>query len=223
MYVGVLASLLRLRQRGEPVGTNRPPPLQSLGDGLGYLRRSPVVFVLLILAGVTVLLGMPYQSLMPVFAADVFHVGPGGLGLLMMVNGIGALVGSLLVASLTSFRRRGLLQMVLGIVYAGSLALFAFGRSFELGLIVLLVVGFASAGYQALISALAMHYTEPDFHGRVMSVYMLTFSAMPLGALFFGALADRYGAPASIGGGALLLAGIIAAVGVLHPSYRHIE
>jgi MFS family permease len=223
IYIGVLASLVRLRHSGEPVGASRPPPLQALADGLGYLRHNTVVFLLLLLAGVTVLLGMPYQSLMPVFAADVFDVGPGGLGLLMLVNGIGALVGSLLVASLASFRRRGLLQMLLGIVYGGSLALFAFSGSFELALAVLPVVGFASAGYQALISALAMHYTDPAFHGRVMSVYMLTFSAMPLGALFFGALADRYGAPASIGGGAVLLAGIIAAVGVLYPSYRNIE
>ena len=56
-----------------------------------------------------------------------------------------------------------------------------------------------------------------------MSVYMLTFSAMPLGVLPFGALADEYGAPITLGIGGLLLALVIALVGIIHPSYRHIR
>jgi MFS family permease len=68
-----------------------------------------------------------------------------------------------------------------------------------------------------------MNYTDPAFHGRVMSVYMLTFSAMPLGVVPFGMLSDRYGAPVTIGSGGLLLAVIIALVGLLHPTYRHIR
>lgn len=223
MYVAVLVTLLRIPHRGEPLGgKSRPSPLRSLADGLGYLRRNDVVFILLALAGVTVLLGMPYQSLMPVFAADVFDVGPRGLGLLMLANGTGALLGSVWIASMSGLQRRGRLQLLLGTTYGATLAVFALGRSFELALVVLVVVGFASAGYQALISALVMHYTAPDFHGRVMSVYMLTFSAMPLGTLAFGALADQFGAPAAIGAGAILLASTIATVGLLHPSYRHI-
>jgi hypothetical protein len=56
-----------------------------------------------------------------------------------------------------------------------------------------------------------------------MSVYMLTFSAMPLAVVPFGALADAFGAPAVIGLAGLLLAAAIGAVGALHPSYRHIR
>ena len=223
MYAFVLIVLLRIPHNGAPTGASRPPPLEALRDGLRYIRGNTIVFSLLALAFAPVLLGMPYQTLMPVFAEDVFEVGPGGLGVLMAANGFGALIGSLMIATISGFRRRGLLQMALGVLFGASIATFAFGRSFELGLVALVVVGFASAGYQALNSSLVMHYTEPAFHGRVMSVYLLTFSAMPLGTVPFGALSDRYGAPITIGIGGLVLAAIVASVGALYTPYRRIE
>lgn len=223
MYAFVVLSLFRIPQAGDPVREKRPSPLRSLRDGLGYVHNNGVVFTLLLLAFIPVILGMPYQALMPVFARDVFHVGSGGLGLLLTLNGLGALAGSLIVAGSTSFRHRGMLQIGFGVMFGLSIALFAFGQSFYIALGALLIVGLASAGFQSLNSTLVMNNTDPAYHGRVMSVYMLTFSAMPLGVVPFGWLADHYGAPISIGIGGLLLAGIITIVGALHPSYRHIK
>lgn len=222
MYAFVVFNLLRIEHNGNPTGATRPPPLDALRDGLSYIRRNTIVFSLLSLAFAPVLLGMPYQTLMPVFAEDVIDVGPGGLGVLMAANGFGALIGSLMIASISGFRRRGMLQVGLGTLFRAGIAAFAFGQSFEFGLVALVVVGFASAGCQALNSSLVMHYTEPAFHSRVMSVHLLTFSAMPLGTVPSGALSDRYGAPIMIGTGGLVLAGIIVAVGVLYPPYRRI-
>ena len=224
MYAFVVYSLTRIPQSGAPVGTNRPPPLRSLADGLGYVRSNGVVFTLLLLAFAPVLLGMPYQQLMPVFADDVFNVGASGLGLLLSVNGIGALIGSLGVAGISNnFRRRGMLQMAMGIFFGIAIAVFALAQSYPVALAMLLVAGATSAGFQSLNSTLVMTNTEPAYHGRVMSVYMLTFSAMPLGVVPFGALSDIYGAPITIGIGGLLLTAVIALVGMLHPSYRHIR
>jgi MFS family permease len=224
MYAFVVYSLTRIPQSGAPLGTNRPPPLRSLADGLGYVRSNGVVFTLLVLAFAPVLLGMPYQQLMPVFADDVFNVGASGLGLLLSVNGIGALIGSLAVAGISNnFRRRGMLQMVMGILFGASVAVFALAESYPIALVMLLFAGATSAGFQSLNSTLVMTNTEPAYHGRVMSVYMLTFSAMPLGVVPFGALSDVYGAPITIGIGGLLLTAVIARVGFFHPSYRHIK
>ena len=223
MYAFVVYGLTRIPQMGAPVGTNRPSPLRSLADGLGYVRSNTVVFTLLLLAFAPVLLGMPYQQLMPVFADDVFNVGASGLGLLLSVNGIGALIGSLGVAGMNnSFRRRGMLQMAMGILFGLSIAVFALAQSYPVALATLLVAGASSAGFQSLNSTLVMMNTEPAYHGRVMSVYMLTFSAMPLGVVPFGIFTDIYGAPITIGIGGLLLMVVIGAVGFLHPSYRHI-
>jgi MFS family permease len=227
MYVVVVVNLLRIPHSGAPVpmadGVARPAPLKSLAEGLGYLRRTSILFTLLALSFAPVLLGMPYQQLMPVFAEDVFNVGPQGLGILLTVNGIGALIGSLVVASISTFQRRGLLQMVMGITFGVGVGVFGFAQSFTIGLVALLVIGLVSSAYMTLTSTLVMHYAEPAYHGRVMSVYMLTFSAMPLGVVPFGILSDRYGAPITIGIGGLVLAAVIALVGVLYPPYRRIE
>jgi hypothetical protein len=75
----------------------------------------------------------------------------------------------------------------------------------------------------ALNSTLVMDKAEPEYHGRVMSVYMLTFSAMPLAVTPFGAMSDAFGAPLVIGIGGLMLVAVVAVFGTLHPSYRHLK
>lgn len=223
MYVFVVLSLFRVRDRGARPNDGKTSGLRSLLDGLGYIRGNPVLMALLLLAFAPVMLGMPYQALMPVFAEDVFNVGPSGLGLLMTVNGIGALLGSLVIASMSSVSRRGLVQLALGVTFGLSLALFAFSGHFAVGLFALLIVGGASAAYMSLNSTLVMDKAEPAYHGRVMSVYMLTFSLMPISVLPVGALADMFGAPLTIGLGGVALVAVVILYGVFHPSYRHLR
>jgi MFS family permease len=224
MYGFVFARLVGIRNRGEPEGASRRvAPLKSIAMGLTYVRGNAVVFTLLALAFVPVLLGMPYQLLMPVFAEAVFDAGPGGLGLLMAASGIGALVGALLIASFTGLRRRGLLQMTLGMVFGLSLAAFAFSPSFLLALLLLPIVGATSAGYQSLNNTLVMDNADPAYRGRVMSIYMLTNSATPLAVVPIGFLADAFGAPVTVGVAGLLLLVIMTLVGIGHPTYRHVR
>lgn len=222
MYVFVIISLLRIRDRGASPNPGKVSGFRSAVDGLKYIRGNSALMALLMLAFAPVLLGMPYQSLMPVFAEDVFDVGPSGLGLLMTVNGIGALLGSLVVASLTNISRRGLVQLALGITFGVSVAAFAFSYNFYIALVALVVVGAASASYMSLNSTLVMDRAEPAFHGRVMSIYMLTFSLMPLSVLPIGAIADAVGAPITIGIAGLLLAVVVVLYGMIHPTFRRL-
>lgn len=223
MYVIVVLTISRLPDRGVQPNARDRSGLNALTDGLKYIRGNSVLMALMLLAFAPVMLGMSYQALMPVFAEDVFNVGPGGLGILMMVNGIGALIGSLGIATFGHLRRRGLLLMGLGVLFGGSLAAFAFSESMTVALLVLPVIGGSSAAYMALNMSLVMDYAEPEFHGRVMSVNMLTFSLMPLSVVPTGALVDIFGAPTVIGVSGLLLLAVVLTYGSLHPSYRRVE
>lgn len=223
MYVYVIVSLARIPDRGVAANARRSSGLRSLVDGLHYIRGNPVIFALLLLGFAPIVLGMPYQALMPVFAEDVFHVGPGGLGLLMTFNGIGALAGSLAIASLGGFRRRGLLQIALGLAFGLGLAVFSFGQSYHLALAILPLVGGVSSAYLAQNMSLVMDKSEPAYHGRVMSIHMMTFSLMPLAITPFGAVVDLFGAPLTVGIAGLLLALVVGVYGTLHPSYRHLQ
>jgi Na+/melibiose symporter-like transporter len=228
MYGVVLASLLRLPRRprdGRVESPDRPrsSSWEQLLEGLGYLRSSPVLLALLGMGFLAMFFGMPFQTLMPLFAEHVFGVGAGGLGVLMSAVGLGALAGSLTVAALSRFPRPAQLQLGFGIAFGLGLVAFALAPSFLLAVLALVLVGFASSAYSALNSTLVMANTQPRLHGRVMSVYLLTFATMPLGAFPLALLADQLGGPPVVAGAGLMVAGAIGGVGLFYPAYRRIR
>jgi MFS family permease len=194
----------------------------SFTQGISYIWESPVLLALLVLSVAPIILGMPFQAMMPVFAKKIFAVGPSGLGVLMMANGIGAIIGSIAIASVSSPKRPGIIQLVLGTLFGATLAIFAFSRSFYLALIMLLAVGITSSSYLALNSTLLMGRSDQRYHGRVMSVYMLAFSALPLGNMAMGLFADAFGVQSTVGVGGLLLALVVIVFGLFSRAYRGI-
>ena len=221
MYV-IVVLMLFLLPPGRPARAPRGTGLSELKAGLRYVWQHPILRMLLALATVPVLLGLPYVQVMPVFAIDVYEVGSEGLGTLMAVNGLGALAGSLGIASATGLGRKGLVQLSLGLMFGLALAVFALGGSYPLALVAIAIAGAASSGYATLNSTLIMHHTEHEFHGRVMSLYMMTFAIMPLGTVPISWLVDQFGAPITIGVAGFLLAAIIGSVAVLSPTYRRV-
>ena len=219
----VLIGLLQIPDRGVHAQAKDLTGANAVIDGIVYIRGNPVLLVLLILSIAPIILGMPVQALMPVFAKNVFGVGPEGLGLLMMANGIGALIGSLAVASIRQLKRPGIVQLGLGILFGLTLAIFAFGYSYHLALVMMVIVGLVSSSYLALNATLIMDAAEKRYHGRVMSVYMITFSALPLGNMVLSVFADVFGAPMTVGVGAILLALVVLLFGLLSPSYRRMQ
>ncbi len=179
------------------------PFVRHIVDGLAYIQRAPVVRGLIVLASVPTMLVFPYLHLLPVFARDVLHLGPGGLGLLYTVGGAGALAGSLFVASLRRIRYRGRLMVGIIVVYGGVIAVFSLTRWLPLALGCLFAGGFLGASYMALNNALLHLAVDDEVRGRVMGLYMVTWGFMPLGALPMGALGDLIGVPGAVLSGAL--------------------
>jgi MFS family permease len=169
-----------------------------------------------------VLFGMPFQSLMPVFA-EILDAEALGYGFLMAMVGVGAAVSSLAVASLGDFRRKGLLLLGFGVSFGITLVIFANSVNLYLSLIVLTLVGVSSTGFMAVNNTLIQMNISDDVRGRVMSIYMMTFGLMPLGTLPMGAIAEAMGAPFAVTLGGGLMAGVIVALGLLHSSLRRME
>lgn len=109
---------------------------------LRYVFRDNRLLAWLIALGmVPVILGFPYQMLLPVFQEVVFEVEPWGLGVMYGVGGVGALVGSLLVAAYADYPRAPPLQIVTGVGFGATLAAFAWLPGFWVALLLLVVVG----------------------------------------------------------------------------------
>ena len=148
--------------------------MESLGEGLHFIRRHRLVFALFWLATVASLLGRSYLQLLPVFARDVLGGGPRLYGLLMAASGVGALVGSLATAALSHLERKGLLLLASAAVLGGALVGFGLSRGLALSLGLLVLAGGGTTRYMGATTTLLQQHIPGAIRGRIMSVYSLT-------------------------------------------------
>lgn len=212
--------LLRLPRPGRPDATNTGA-LADIVGGFRYMRQHSTLVALTGMAFVLVMLGMPFQQLLPVFQVRVFDVGPQALGMMYTAVGVGAIVGSLAAAYLSESERKPQIQVGAGIIFGVALALFALSPSFVVALAFLVLVGCASQGYFTINRILVMLATDREYYGRVMSVYMMNWSLMPLALLPMGAIVDQVGAPDTIAAAGLLLTVFVVAIALVRPGIRH--
>lgn len=211
MIVGCYAFAAFTMLLVRPTRPQTPPRttsmLQDLKAGLRYAMNDARISSLLLLALVPLLFAHPYQALLPVFAKSVLGVESDGLGFLMGAVGVGAVSGTLVLASLSGARNKGLKMIALLVVFGLALILFAQSGSFYLSLPALFLVGVGSMGYNALNHTLLLTTSTPEMRGRVTSIYMMSFGIMPLGVFPMTAAADAIGPPnaLTIGGAALVV------------------
>jgi len=212
-YMAVIASLLAMRIAA-PVSTagvrgQGHRLTAEIREGWRYVRESmPIRSVLLFLVLVS-MVGMPYTTLMPIFASVVLHGGPHTLGFLMAAAGLGALTGAVSLAM-----RRSVLGLGRVIVWSASmfgLGLIGLGLShmLALSLVAVAAAGFGMMRHMASSNTILQTIVEEDKRGRVMAYYSMALQGIsPFGSLAAGAIATKVGAPRTIlGGGCLCLAG----------------
>ncbi len=178
--------------------------LADIRDGIRYMSGDRVVMALLMINFFIVLMSMPYMQMLAGFVKEVLHGGPEQIGFLISTTGIGALVGSLVVASMPN-RGRGKVFLVSALILGVALIGFVTSTSIWLTAVIMLAVGFGQAGRMSLGSILIMSYTKPEFQGRVMSVYMMEFSLVSFGTFAVGILAEMVGIQWAIGSTAVAL------------------
>lgn len=220
----VLWSLIQIPILGEATKREKVETmLDEVTAGLRYVVRHETLQPLFTLAIVTLLLGSSYQTLLPAIALNTLDAGSAGLGLMMTAVGVGALIGSLSMAYFSNSKRKGRIQAIagttLGIGLFG-LGLFSGLHTFLLVLLALLVVGISNDFYATINNTLILMNTDQALYGRVMAIYMMTWSLAPLSSAPFGALMDHIGGPETMMliGGALAI--FVVAMATLHPGYR---
>lgn len=206
----VMIAAMRVPAVVRPAGARATTAWGSMVEGFRYIRATPVVGTLLLLGLVPMLLGMPYQTLLPIFAADIYDIGPGGLGILIGFAGLGSFLATMAVASLGDFPRKGLVQLLALGALGVTLVIFSQIAWLPLALAVLVVVGAAQMGYGTLNQTQLQTITTDDMRGRVQSVYMLNVGLVPAGSFAAGGIAALIGAPATVALMGALIAGIAA-------------
>jgi len=208
-YLAVIASLLLMKLAPKNVKPRTTKVWHEVKEGFSYASGFEPIKVILLMAALMSLMGMPYTVLMPIFAKDILHGGPDALGFLMGSAGVGALGGLLYLASKKSVLGLGRLIPLAAIIFGLGLVAFSFSRVFWFSLIVLLVIGLGQMIQMAASNTLLQTIVDDDKRGRIMSFFTTAVMGMtPFGSLFAGALASKIGAPWTIFiGGIACLAG----------------
>jgi MFS family permease len=207
----------------ESLRAPREPFLHSIVAGLTFVARDRDIRTLLILAHGPLTLGMPYISLLPVFAIDVLHGDARLQGLLLTLVGIGSVAGALVVASVQR-RYNYSRSVVFGAVGFG-ITLFGFASSQGLALSCLcaLCIGVCSVTYQTQNQTLLQILAPRPMRGRVMSIYLLNRGIVPLGTLLAGALAERLGGPLALQLMSLAAIGVVVVVVLCAPRLLRLQ
>ena len=215
VFVALLPRTSSVRISGESVWT-------SMKGGIGYIRKETTILLVIIFTLTAAMLAMPYQMLMPVFTETVLNVGARQLGILMSVSGAGAMVGSLILASLPN-KRRGLMLLGSGILLGLSLASFSLSNSWYASLAMVSIVGLAQSGQMAVGTTLIQYYVDPKYMGRVMSIMLMQWGLVSFGAFIAGILTESLGVQMALGGFAVLLVLMSIATLIFVPRIRRLE
>ncbi|MCL5025650.1 MAG: MFS transporter [Chloroflexi bacterium] len=203
---------LALMQFGERQKKPRNGMLADLSSGVNYLRHEPTLRTLVILALVPMVFGMPYMTMLTVFAKDVLQVGSAGLGLLTASSSVGAVAGALFVASRRNTKGQGQL-MLFGLVGFGvSLLGFSFSPWLWLSLPLLLGVGACQQIYMTSNNSMIQMMVSEEYRGRVLSTLFLNRGLVPLGTIVAGFGTALFSAQVGLGGmaGVLVLLALLA-------------
>jgi MFS family permease len=195
-YMAVILSLIAMKVAVRPVAPAQQSLLSEMREGWQYVSGFRPLRSILLLLAVVSLVGMPYTTLMPIFAGRILHGGAHTLGFLLGATGVGALIGALRLAARKSVLGLGRLIPMTAAGFGAALIAFAASRHLWLSLLLLVVTGFCFMQQMASSNTILQTIAEDKKRGRVMSFYSMAFQGMaPFGSLIAGVSASRIGAP----------------------------
>src|SRR5438132_1525660 len=212
-YLAVVVALLRMRPVPVVGTSGAVTMLESIREGLAYIRQDVVVKWIVILAATTALFARPYIQLLPAVAHDLLKVGAVELSWMLAASGVGALGGALATSALGGLRRRGVVLIGSAVAFGVFLVAFTLQRSLLVSLPFLVLLGFSTMVFLGMANGLLQTRAPDHLRGRVMSVYTMVFMGlMPLGSMVMGSIGSVAGTASGLfaGGVACTLVALFA-------------
>jgi predicted MFS family arabinose efflux permease len=206
-YLAVILTLFMIQVKFVPP-TSRESVLQSMGEGIRFIRQREGLGPLVVLAFCTTLLGFSITGFLPVIVQTIFHRGPETYEVLLVCSGAGSITGALIVAAMERLKGQGHVALLALLALGAATAGFALSRWLPLSCLLIFFGGAAIMASASLMLSLVQMIVIDQMRGRVMSVYNLAFRAgIPLGSLALGKLIPMVGVSwALAGSGGIMIA-----------------
>jgi MFS family permease len=209
-FGAVIFALSKMQAKGE-MQVKSEGMIKEFRKGIGFVKGNREIVAVITLIGVFSLAGLPYISLLPVFAGGVFHKGATGYGFLMGASGIGALTAAVGIAARRSIQDPLKMMSVAVLFFSTALLAFSVSRIFWVSLVIIMIGGWGMVSYLALANSFIQMSVPDELRGRVMSVYSFVFlGTVPIGNAIMGSVADRIGTTNAVTvGGVVCIAGAV--------------
>jgi predicted MFS family arabinose efflux permease len=221
-FGAVIVALLAMEHRHVGAGRSLINAKAAL-EGLRFIRRTPLIWsTMLVDFAATFFAGS--MLLLPIFADQLLHVGPRGLGLLYSAQPAGAVLAGAVLSTTPLPRKRGAAILWSVAIYGASIAVFGISRWFWLSLLMLGVSGAADTVSMVIRQTARQTITPDELRGRMSSVNMIFFMGGPqLGEVEAGVVAKLIGVRASVASGGLVCLATAALVALLVPALARYE
>lgn len=181
-----------------PVDAAATDLLHSLREGLGYIRGNRLIMGTLAITVIVNLFGFAYISMVPVIGERQMHLSAAATGALMSAEGMGALLGSLLIAVWARARHFTAIYVFGSIFFLSMILGFSLSPYFAVAFVILLAAGVGIACFGAMQSTIVFSATAPRMRTRVMGVLVVCIGAGPIGVLHLGLMAEWLGASSAL-------------------------
>ena len=193
----ILLSILRTPPRTSRLSSDSI--VKNIVEGLRYTITHPVILPTLVITFIMNLLGFPFRQVLPVFARDIYGVSATGLGLLSSLIGVGAFLGSIVLAGFGTRFMKSRIYIWGSVLMAGAIIFFSLSGHYYLSLLILFFHGFGFAGFHIMQGAIPLSAAAEDKRGRVMGATQLAIGGGPIGTLLVGGLASALGPQMAVG------------------------
>ncbi len=205
-FVAVITSLLLMKLPAHVPNAIKKKMTSELVEGFVYLKNTSSISIIMLMLALTSLLVLPYNTLLPVFAKVIFNGDAATYGYINSFIGLGAVIGSIFLASLKPGTDLKIVLLANTIIFGISLLFFSHLTYFPLAMLFAVLSGFGMMSQTTIIMTLIQIHSDKKMRGRVMSyVAMAYFGMLPLGSLLIGTVSQQTGAP-----NAILCQGIVA-------------
>jgi MFS family permease len=212
-FIAVIVSLLLMRLPKFVPQLHQKNVLGDLKEGLAYIKKTPAISSVLAMLALISLLVLPFSTLIPVYAKDIFHGTASTFGVIDSVIGLGAFAGAIFLASLRIGTNLRKILTINTFVFGAGLVLFSHTTLYPLALLFVGIGAFGMMSQITISNTLIQTAVDPGMRGRVISFYAMAFFGMqPLGGLVIGAVSQRLGVQNTV-----MIEGFIALlIGLLH-------
>jgi len=223
LYFSAAVTTLLVKRTGIIKTPDDKSPLTDVADGLRYVWANPPVFGLILLSIVPFLFGMPLNTLLPAFNEDILGGGPDDLGLLMSAMGVGAILGSLMLAAMGELKNKGVWLIATCVGWGAFTTAFGSAQAVWLAAVLVGAIGWLSSWNMSLNRGLLQMQVSNTMRGRIMSIDMMSHGLMPIGVIPISIIAEYYSVAVALEVAGIVFVLVVLALAMFTTSVRRVD